>query len=75
MEFMDGSAPICGTVNTLLTHNSTGRSVVWGAGNDGDADFHAAGTVSASGTLDLEERRFWVLYSGTRIGNAGICIG
>jgi subtilisin family serine protease len=73
---MDGSAAVCVDVDNLLNSNSQGRAVVWGAGNDADADFHAAGTVPASGSFELEfkiygsdtdERYLVIVYSGSNL--------
>ncbi len=74
---MDGSSAQAQDVNTLLTSNPQGRAVVWAAGNDGNADFHATGTVpGSSGTFELEfeiygsdskEREIAVVYSGSNL--------
>jgi subtilisin family serine protease len=75
---MDGSSSTCQDVDDLLNNNTTGRSVVWAAGNDGDKDFHAHGTVPASGATpfelefkiygsDNEERELVIVYAGSNI--------
>jgi subtilisin family serine protease len=76
-EQMDGSSTTCQAVNTLLTNNSNGRSIVWAAGNEGNSAFHAAGTVPAAGstfTLDFkihpadsESRYLAVVYTGSNL--------
>jgi len=42
---MDGTSTVCQAIDTLLTHNSQGRAIVFSAGNDGNKSFHAAGVV------------------------------
>lgn len=73
---MDGSDGTSTTVNTLLTANPAGRAVVWAAGNDGNRNFHATGSVPASGQLQLrfkiypsdsEVRQIRILYSGSNL--------
>jgi len=82
-EQMDGSSQDCQDVDTLLTNNSTGRAIVFSAGNDGDAKFHASGTVPAgptatltlrfstntdqAGTGDRKRRTLVILYSGSNL--------
>jgi len=44
---MDGTSAVCQAIDTLLTHNSQGRAIVFSAGNDGNNDFHATGVVPA----------------------------
>lgn len=77
-EVMDGTSNICTTVNGLLTANSAGRAVVWGAGNDGAAAFHAVGTVGAAGSAplaltfqifpdDTQERTLAIVYAGSNL--------
>jgi len=77
-EQMDGSANICQEVNNLLTANTNGRAIVWAAGNDGNAGFHATGTVAASGSAsfelefkiypaDTKKRYLAIVYSGSNL--------
>ncbi|MGH9176582.1 MAG: S8 family serine peptidase, partial [Vicinamibacterales bacterium] len=77
-ERMDGNSAISNAIDLLLIHNSVGRAVVIGAGNDADAGFHAAATVPAgpTATLDLKfklhkkdkkSRNVVVLYSGSNL--------
>ena len=77
-EQMDGNHPDSLSINTILTTNSAGSAVVFAAGNDGDAGFHATGTVPASGApvLNLEflvhasdnKARFLVItYTGNNL--------
>jgi subtilisin family serine protease len=75
-RFMNGSSRFCRDVDTLLTNNSQGRMIVWGAGNDGEEGFHATGTVPASGSIDLEFKiarsdsethTIAVLYTGSNL--------
>jgi subtilisin family serine protease len=75
-EFMNGNSAISQHVDDLLNNNTLGRQVVWAAGNDGDSDFHATGTVPAGGTLELnfkiygsdtENRSLVILYSGANL--------
>lgn len=77
-EQMDGSSSTCTDVNNLLNSNTNGRAVVWAAGNDGNAGFHATGTVPASGSpafelefkvysSDNKDRNLVILYSGSNL--------
>jgi subtilisin family serine protease len=77
-ERMDGTSSTCQDVNNLLNNNSNGRAVVWAAGNDGDAEFHATGNVPASGSpafelefkiygADTETRALAIVYSGSNL--------
>ena len=75
-ERMDGNGHISSMVDSILTANSAGKSIVFAAGNDGNKKFHAAATVPASGTLDLEfkifpkdnkERNLAILYTGSNL--------
>jgi subtilisin family serine protease len=77
-EQMDGSSSVCQDVNNLLTNNSNGRAIVWAAGNDGNADFRAAGTVPGSGSppitldfniyaADTQVRHLVIVYSGSNL--------
>ena len=77
-ELIDGSDSTSQGVNTLLAAHSTGTSVVWAAGNDGNANFHAVGTVAASGGAifnlefkifrnDNEERYLAITYNGSNL--------
>ena len=70
-EDMNGNDPFCLDVDNLLNNNSQGRSVVWAAGNDGDAGFHATGTVPASGTPPFE-LKFKIYGSDTKVRNLAI---
>src|SRR6185503_13776041 len=47
-EFMDGTHPQSQDIDNLLNANSAGNAVVFAAGNNGDANFHAATTIAAS---------------------------
>ncbi|MEO5907047.1 MAG: S8 family serine peptidase, partial [Saprospiraceae bacterium] len=73
-EKMDNTDAVSQAINTMLTNNSTGRSVVFAAGNDGDAKFHAKGIIPASGSpptvldfkifgQDTKRRSITIVYS------------
>jgi subtilisin family serine protease len=79
-EHMDGTAADCQAVDTLLTNNSTGTAIVFSAGNNGAAGFHAATTVPPGNspnpvlTLrfelfadDTRARNLVVLYTGSNL--------
>ncbi|HET9785988.1 MAG TPA: S8 family serine peptidase, partial [Pyrinomonadaceae bacterium] len=77
-ELKDGTSPDCVAIDQLLTSNSTGRAIVFAAGNDGDSRFHAQATlpVGPTDTLTLEFRIFpddtesrdlVIVYSGSNI--------
>ncbi len=77
-ERMDGSSQTCQDVNNLLNNNTNGRAVVWAAGNDGNAGFHAAGTVPAAGSsplklnfkiygADSKTRSLAIIYAGSNL--------
>jgi subtilisin family serine protease len=77
-QLMDGSHPVCQDVNNLLNNNSTGRAVVWAAGNEADLKFHATGTVNPSGSppfdlefkihgSDTDTRSIAIVYSGSNL--------
>lgn len=53
-EDMDGTTQECQDVDTLLTNNSTGRAIVFAAGNNGNGRFHAAGSVPAAPALPIQ---------------------
>jgi subtilisin family serine protease len=53
-EGMDGNSSDCLAVDRLLLNNSKGTAIVFAAGNDGDAKFHASTTVPAGPTSILE---------------------
>ncbi len=75
---MDGNHVDCLAVDRLLRNNSTGRQIVYGAGNEADLNFHAAATVPAGPTdvlrlpftiekKDSKPRNLEVVYSGTNL--------
>ncbi len=75
---MDGTSTLCQDMNSLLTDNSNGFSIVFAAGNEGNSNFHAKGTVPAGSSSDLsirfkilpndtETRFISVVYSGNNI--------
>src|SRR5262245_39556422 len=75
---MDGSSAVCQAIDTLLTHNSQGRAIVFSAGNDGNKDFHATGVVpgGAGNVLpftftvfddDSDTRQLFVRYAGANL--------
>jgi subtilisin family serine protease len=79
-ERMDGTAQSCRDVDALLTNNSTGRAIVFTAGNNGDKKFHATGTVPAGDSDivmfsiktdqqqgDRATRSLVILYSGSNL--------
>jgi subtilisin family serine protease len=79
-ELMDGTSKNCRDVDALLTSNSTGRAIVFAAGNDGDKKFHATGTVPAGDSDillfaiktdqqqgDRDIRSLVIRYSGTNL--------
>jgi subtilisin family serine protease len=79
-EFMDGTSAKCQDIDALLNANSTGRAIVFSAGNDGAANFHASGTVPAGSATSLaltftiydddtakRSRTLMVMYSGSNL--------
>lgn len=77
-EFMDGNSLQCARFDQLLQNNSTGRAIVFAAGNDADANFHANPTIPASGqpvfTLkfqihpdDKKTRTLAIVYNGSNL--------
>ena len=78
-SLMDGTSPDCVAVDELLTNNSTGTAIVFCAGNDARARFHATALVPAGPTETLPlrfklfpeddeaERRLVVVYSGSNL--------
>ena len=76
-EFMDGTHPQSQAIDALLNANSTGNAIVFAAGNDGNAGFHAVTTIGASGSVfdlefviyrdDSEERSFAITYTGSNL--------
>jgi subtilisin family serine protease len=77
-EKMDGTSQQCLDVDSLLTGNSTGRAIVFSAGNDGDSGFHASATVPAGPTANLalqfktysddtKTRHLAIVYSGSNL--------
>lgn len=75
---MDGTSGTCQAIDTLLTQNSTGTAIVFAAGNDGAAQFHAHATVPAGPTNTLQirfkiysddkkTRNLSIKYSGTNL--------
>jgi subtilisin family serine protease len=70
-EAMDGTVQECLDVDTLLTNNSTGRAIVFAAGNNGNKRFHAAGTVPAGPALPIQIN-FNISASDSQIRNVVI---
>jgi subtilisin family serine protease len=77
-EKMDGTSSDSQAIDTLLTNNSTGTSIIFAAGNEGASDFHAKGDVPAGNAdkLDLrfkvspndsKDRYLVILYSGSNL--------
>lgn len=79
-ERMDGTAQSSQDVDQLLTNNSTGRAIVFSAGNDGDKKFHATGTVPGGDSDfltfsiktdqqqgDRKTRTLVIVYSGSNL--------
>ncbi len=77
-ELMDGTDPTSVAIDTILTANSNGHQIVFAAGNDGDAGFHAVGTVPASGSpvlalefliyaSDDKDRSLAITYTGSNL--------
>jgi len=77
-ELMDGTSADCLAVDQLLNNNSTGTAIVFAAGNDGDNNFHASGTVPAGPTATLQlkfrlmpgdqkRRRVVIRYTGSNL--------
>ena len=77
-EKMDGSSANAQAIDTLITNNSQGFSVVFAAGNDGDSNFHAKADVPAGPTDKLslrfkifpddeKKRYFAIVYSGSNL--------
>lgn len=77
-SFMDGTSPDCVAIDQLLTDNSTGRAIVFCAGNDADSRFHAKATVPAGTTDtlvitfkifpdDTKTRNLVIVYSGSNL--------
>jgi subtilisin family serine protease len=77
-QAMDGTSADCQAVDQLLRNNSTGTAIVYAAGNDADASFHATGIVPAGLTNPLElkfkihsddkkTRRLAITYPGSNL--------
>ena len=76
-DLLDGTDSTASAIDQILTSNSIGKAVVFGAGNDGDSGFHAIATVGAAGTEvelefliyrgDTKDRHLVIAYSGSNL--------
>jgi subtilisin family serine protease len=66
-EVMDGTSADCLAVDRLLTANSVGRAVVFAAGNNGDMEFHATGSIPSGPPNNTLELNFEIFPDDTKI--------
>jgi len=74
-EFMDGTSSECRDIDALLNANSKGRAIVFSAGNDGNANFHASATVPAgSGSGTPLALTFTIFDDDTAVGSRTLIV-
>lgn len=72
-EQMDGTSHECQEVDKLLVNNTTGRAIVFAAGNDAAMNFHASGTVPA-GSANSLALNFTILPKDTARGTRSLVV-